>query len=121
MNNLNYLYLDTNKKHSNVNTNDNKPKLVENNVKYFLKSVLNKCNKNKIIIYNKYYNICMFLLFTLILSSILYVKYNSVNNLQLKAQKKIKDQEYIYSKLIYYNHINNIDKQNIRNSMITNI
>ena len=49
------------------------------------------------------------------------LKTPKTNNLQLKAEKNIKNQEYIYSKLLYYNHINNIEKQKIKNSMITNI
>ena len=58
MNNLNYLYLDINAKHNNnINNINNKPKLVENNVQYFLKSVLNNCNNEKLVTYNKYYGI----------------------------------------------------------------
>ena len=121
MNNQNYLYLDINTKHNNKNNNPNNPKLVENNVKYFLKSILNNCNKAKLVTYNKYYNICMFLIFITIVTSILFIKYKTVNNTELKMQKNIKNQEYIYSKLLYYNHINNIEKQKIKNSMITNI
>lgn len=122
-NNLNYLYLDINSK-PNINSNNNnynKPKLVENNVQYFLKAILNNSKKIKLNTYNKYYNISMFLLFTTIVSTILFIKYKKTNNLQLKAEKDIKNQEYIYSKLLYYNHINSIEKQKIKNSMITNI
>lgn len=122
-NNLNYLYLDINNKPGNSNNNNNniKPKLVEKNVQYFLKAILNNSKKIKLNTFNRYYNISMFLLFIIILSSVLFVKYKKTNNLQLKAEKNIKNQEYIYSKLLYYNHINNIEKQKIKNSMITNI
>lgn len=123
-NNLNYLYLDINNKPGNSNNNNinsNKPKLVEKNVQYFLKAILNNSKKIKLNTFNKYYNISMFLLFITIVSSVLFVKYKKTNNLQLKAEKNIKNQEYIYSKLLYYNHINNIEKQKIKNSMITNI
>tara|TARA_Y100000389_G_scaffold3934_1_gene3766 strand:- start:2276 stop:2665 length:390 start_codon:yes stop_codon:yes gene_type:complete len=125
INNLNYLYLDINNKHGNTNSNNNnntnKPKLVEKNVQYFLKAILNNSKKIKLNTFNKYYNISMFLLFITIVSSVLFVKYKKTNNLQLKAEKNIKNQEYIYSKLLYYNNINNIEKQKIKNSMITNI
>lgn len=122
-NNLNYLYLDINNKPGNSNntTNSNKPKLVEKNVQYFLKAILNNSKNIKLNTFNKYYNISMFLLFITIVSTVLFVKYKKTNNLQLKAEKNIKNQEYIYSKLLYYNHINNIEKQKIKNSMITNI
>lgn len=122
-NNLNYLYLDINNKPGNSNntTNSNKPKLVEKNVQYFLKAILNNSKNIKLNTFNKYYNISMFLLFITIVSTVLFVKYKKTNNLQLKAEKNIKNQEYIYSKLLYYNNINNIEKQKIKNSMITNI
>lgn len=122
-NNLNYLYLDINNRPGNSNntTNSNKPKLVEKNVQYFLKAILNNSKNIKLNTFNKYYNISMFLLFITIVSTVLFVKYKKTNNLQLKAEKNIKNQEYIYSKLLYYNHINNIEKQKIKNSMITNI
>tara|TARA_X000000368_G_scaffold9761_1_gene7778 strand:- start:210 stop:653 length:444 start_codon:yes stop_codon:yes gene_type:complete len=112
----------TNMKYYNSNNNDiNKPKLVEHNVKYFLKGVLKNCNTIKQNNYNFYFNSCLFILFIITFSLILCFKYkgNSTNEELLLKQQK--DKEYIMSKLFYYNRVNYDNKQKIRNNMITNL
>ena len=63
----------------------------------------------------------MFLLFIIILGSILIYKYKGNISYQEKYQKNLKDKHYIMSKLVYYNKQNLENNQRIRNNMITNL
>ena len=101
--------------------NINKPKLVQNTTKYFLNSVLKECHKIKESNYNLFYNISMFILFFLILGSILFYKYKGNKTKEEKYQENIKNKQYIMSKLVYYNKQNLENNQRIKNNMITNL
>jgi len=104
-----------------TNVSVDNPKLVDNSVKLFFKEVLKGCNKYKQKNYNTYYNIMMFLAFSLILSILLYTRYKGANNNKSYYEKSLKDKEYIMSKLVYYNRQNLDEQQKIRNNMITNL
>lgn len=104
-----------------LDENINKPKLVQHNTKFFFNSILKECHKVKEKNYNFFYNISMFLLFIIILGSILIYKYKGNISYQEKYQKNLKDKHYIMSKLVYYNKQNLENNQRIRNNMITNL
>ncbi len=110
-----------NKNYNSINNDINKPRLVEHNVKYFLKNVLKNCHNIKQNNYNFYYNSCLLILFIILFSLILSFKYkgNSTNKELLLKQEK--DKQYIMSKLFYYNRVNYDNKQKMRNNMITNL
>ena len=99
-------------KTTNEKTMSEKPKLVDNGVKYFFKEVLKGCHNYKQNNYNTYYNISMFLLFVVVLTSILYMRHKGNKSSAQYYEKSMKDKDYIMSKLIYYNR-QNIDKQYI--------
>jgi hypothetical protein len=107
------------------NTNDRntseKPKLVDNGVKYFFKEVLKGCHKYKQNNYNAFYNVSMFLLFIVVLAAILYMRHKGNKSSTEYYEKSMKDKDYIMSKLIYYNRQNIDNQQKIKNNMITNL
>jgi hypothetical protein len=111
-----------NTNYNNINANDNnKPRLVEHNVKYFIKNVLKNCHTIKQNNYNLYFNCSLFILFIILFSLILFFKYKGNFNSKEFLLKQQKDKEYIMSKLFYYNRVNYDNRQKIRNNMITNL
>ena len=98
-----------------------KPKLVDNGVKYFLREVLKNCHNYKQNNYNTFYNITMFIVLISTLGIILYVRYKGNSSSKKYYEKSIKDKEYIMSKLVYYNRQNIDNQQKIKNNMITNL
>ncbi len=110
-------------KNTNYNNNNdiNKPRLVEHNVKYFLKNVLKNCHTIKQNNYNFYFNSCLLIFFIILFSLILCFKYKGYSTNQELLLKQQKDKEYIMSKLFYYNRVNYDNKQKMRNNMITNL
>ena len=101
--------------------NINKPKLVQNSTKFFFNSILKECNKLKESNFNLGYNISMFVLFILILGSILFYKYKGNKTKEETYQENLKNKQYIMSKLVYYNKQNLENNQRIKNNMITNL
>tara|TARA_Y100000591_G_C21816447_1_gene690998 strand:- start:1426 stop:1863 length:438 start_codon:yes stop_codon:yes gene_type:complete len=96
--------------------------LVSKNVKAFLSNNLKKCNEYKFNYYNSIYNISMFLFFTITLILILKFRYKgSKKNKEYLKNKMIQDNNYIMSKLVYYNKMNIDNQQNIRNNLVTNL
>ena len=104
-----------------TNVSHDKPKLVDNGVKYFFREVLKNCHNYKQNNYNTFYNITMFIVFIIILGVILYVRYKGNSMSQKYYEKSMKDKEYIMSKLVYYNRQNIDNQQKIKNNMITNL
>lgn len=104
---------------NNYYTNSN---LVAKNVKAFLSNNLKKCNEYKFNYYNSIYNIGMFLFFAITLILILTFRYKgSKKNKEYLKNKMIQDNNYIMSKLVYYNKMNIDNQQNIRNNLVTNL
>jgi hypothetical protein len=104
-----------------TNVLTDKPKLVDNGVKYFLREVLKNCHNYKQKNINTFYNITMFIFFILILGIILIMRYKGNSMSKKYYEKSMKDKEYIMSKLIYYNRQNLDNQQKLRNNMITNL
>tara|TARA_B100000989_G_scaffold296911_2_gene281206 strand:- start:44 stop:472 length:429 start_codon:yes stop_codon:yes gene_type:complete len=99
----------------------NKPKLVQNTTRFFFNSILKECNKVKESNYNLVYNISMFIIFILILGTILFYKYKGNKTKEERYNQNLKDKQYIMSKLVYYNRQNLENNQRIKNNMITNL
>lgn len=100
---------------------ENKPRLVDNSTKYFFNGILKECNKFKQKNLNLYYNLSLFILFIVIVGCILFFRYKgNLTKKQLSA-KQTKDNNYIMSKLIYYNRQNIDNQQRINNNLITNL
>ena len=106
-------------KSSNVSTN--KPKLVDNGVKYFFREVLKNCHNYRQNNINTFYNITMFVFFVTTLGIILFMRYKGNNMSKKDYDKSMKDKAYIMSKLVYYNRQNIDNQQRLRNNMITNL
>jgi hypothetical protein len=104
-----------------TNVLTDKPKLVDNGVKYFLREVLKNCHNYKQKNINTFYNITMFIFFIVILGIILVMRYKGNTMSKKYYEKSMKDKEYIMSKLVYYNRQNLDNQQKIRNNMITNL
>ena len=100
---------------------ENKPRLVDNSTKYFFNGILKECNKFKQKNFNLYYNLLLFISFIVIVGCILFFRYKgNLTKKQLSA-KQTKDNNYIMSKLIYYNRQNIDNQQRINNNLITNL
>ena len=100
---------------------ENKPRLVDNSTKYFFNGILKECNKFKQKNLNLYYNLSLFILFIVIVGCILFFRYKgNLTKKQLSA-KQTKDNNYIMSKLIYYNRQNIDNQQRTNNNLITNL
>lgn len=78
------------------------PNLIETNAKNYLFNTLKKCHENRIVIYYYILNIGVFLLFVGITSYVLYYCYNNKISDYEKEQKMIKEQQYIMSKIRFY-------------------
>ena len=106
----------------NLDNNYSNSNLVSKNVKAFLSNNLKKCNEYKFNYYNSIYNISMFLFFVITLMLILKFRYKgSKKNKEYLKNKMIQDNNYIMSKLVYYNKMNIDTQQNIRNNLVTNL
>ena len=78
------------------------PKLIDNNARYYLFQTLQKCHENRVHIYTIALNIIVFIVFISVTGSILYYNYkNKLSDEEIRI-KMIKDQQYILSKIRYY-------------------
>jgi hypothetical protein len=78
------------------------PRLIETSVTSHMKYILNKCHDTRVRIYLNSLNIVVFLLFCLIFGAALYYCYRKKLSPDQEAEKMIKDQEYILSKIRFY-------------------
>ena len=101
--------------------NLNKPKLIDPGVKFFFKNILKECNNTKSKHFTFIYNLTLFLLFILILGTILFFRYKNTKSTKEKYLKNLRDRQYIMSKLVYYNKADIDNRQRIKNNMITNL
>ena len=96
------------------------PKLIEPGVKYFLDETLKNCNKTKKIYLNKMINIGLFLLFILIIGSILYYNYRNKNDKLRIMKNEIKNQR-TRNEIIELIRKLNDDKYKEEGTIITNL
>ena len=87
------------------------PRLIENSSKYYMSELLNKCHQNRVQVYQYSLNIGICIVFIIVTTLILYYCYRVKLSPEEEYQKKIKDQEYILSKIRFYK-----DQQRVINS-----
>jgi hypothetical protein len=78
------------------------PHLIEDTTKKFLHAILNKCHEKRVQIYTYALNIGVFVLFVGITSIVLYYCYKRKPTEYEAQQKLLRDQQYILSKIRYY-------------------
>lgn len=78
------------------------PHLIEDTAKQFLYTILNKCHDRRVQIYTYVLNIGVFVLFVGITSIILYYCYKKKPTAYEGQQKLLRDQQYVLSKIRYY-------------------
>tara|TARA_Y100000588_G_C13777534_1_gene720892 strand:- start:109 stop:459 length:351 start_codon:yes stop_codon:yes gene_type:complete len=96
---------------------ENIPTLIEPGTKYFLYETLKNCNKKKNFYYCTIFNIFLLIIFLTILGIFLFYKYKSKLTPKEKKEQKVKEQEYIMTKLRNFNE----EAQKQRNLLITNL
>ena len=80
------------------------PRLIETNVRNYIQTSLESCHTHRIRLYSIAFNIGVLLLFIIIGGLALYYCYNKKETPYEKRQKMLRDQEYILSKIRYYQH-----------------
>tara|TARA_R110002153_G_scaffold87093_3_gene215742 strand:- start:9338 stop:9631 length:294 start_codon:yes stop_codon:yes gene_type:complete len=91
------------------------PYLIEDNVKNYLYSSLNKCHDKKVTVYSTVNNITIFILFFILMAIILFLfKKKALTPYELEAKMK-KEQMYVVSKIRDYKEIHK------SSSMITDL
>jgi len=80
------------------------PRLIENSSKFYMSELLNKCHENRVCVYQYSLNIGVFILFIVTFGLVLYYCYRVKLSPEEEYQKKIKEQEYILSKIRFYKH-----------------
>lgn len=90
------------------------PRLIEDNVKYFLDSALQNSNNFKQKYFNNIYNIVLFIGFFAVLAIILFVNYKGNKSTKEIQMRQIKDKNYIINRLL------NIKKETANNKIISN-
>jgi hypothetical protein len=78
------------------------PKLIESNIKNVLFNTLSKCHGTRVQIYYIVLNLIVFIAFMLITGTILYYCYKKKPTDYESRQKLLKDQEYVLSKIRFY-------------------
>jgi hypothetical protein len=78
------------------------PHLIDYNARLFMNSVLQKCHDNRIYLYSIALNLGVFVAFVLVFGLALYYCYTKKPNEYERHEKMIKDQEYILSKIRFY-------------------
>jgi hypothetical protein len=90
----------------------NGPRLIENNCRSYMSEILNQCHENRVNIYLYFLNIGVFIIFVLVVFLVLYYCYKTKLSPEEEYQKRIKDQEYILSKIRFYKeHQRNISSK----------
>jgi hypothetical protein len=78
------------------------PRLIEPTARNFLSSTLQKCHDTRITIYTYAFNIIIFVSFVLVFGTALYYCYKNKPTEYEKQQQMLRDQQYILSKIRYY-------------------
>jgi hypothetical protein len=93
------------------------PTLIEPGTKYFLRETLRNCNNKKVYYYSLIFNLVCFFIFFGILVTFLYYRKKTKLTPKEKEKMKIKEQEYIMTKLKNFNE----EAQRQHNLLITNL
>lgn len=102
---------------------DSAPKLIEDTAKNYLYATLQKVHSTRVRYYNIIYNMGVFFLFVTITGGILYYLYRTKKTPRENHQKLIRDQEYVLSKIRYYQEQKQMidEKAASYSSMITDL
>ncbi len=76
-----------------------RPNLTEPGVTYFLKETLKKCKNKREIFNNRMFNLALFILFFVILASLLYYKYKTRPTEKDRKNKKLLKRDYFITKV----------------------
>jgi hypothetical protein len=93
------------------------PKLIETNVRNYMLNTLQRCHQYRMQMYTYALNIGVFILFVAITGLTLYYCYNRHLTPAQKEDKMMKDQQYILSKIRFYQD----EQKKISTSRITNL
>ncbi len=96
------------------------PSLIESSTKNFLFNTLKQCHTNRVNVYYYAFNTIVFIVFVAVTCAILYrCSLNKPTDYD-RHQKMIHDQQYVMSKIRYYqDEVSNTDDQHI--SRVTNL
>jgi hypothetical protein len=93
--------------------NFSKPILTEPGVKYFLNETLKQCREFKNTYHNLLFNISLFVIFAIILGTLLLIKYKGKLTPSEKEMKNREKQQYILSKIKNYQDAKQIAQQEL--------
>ena len=96
------------------------PQLIENSASFYLQQNLHKCHETRVNFYYYLLNISVLLLFGFIVGITLYFCYTNKPSDEERQLRMVKDQEYIVSKIRYYQEENK-DKREHDSSYITDL
>lgn len=78
------------------------PSLIEPSIKEYLYDTLQKCHSNRVNVYYYTLNVGVFLFVVLVFGAALYYSNKNKRSEYEQHQKNIRDQEYVLSKIRYY-------------------
>jgi len=82
-----------------------RPRLIEPTSKYYMSEILHKCHDTRVSVYQYSLNIGVFIIFIVIVGLVLYYCYRSKLTPEEEYQKKMREQEYVLSKIrVYKDH-----------------
>jgi len=93
------------------------PRLIEPNVKYYLHDTLKRCREIRVTSYSTIFNLSILALFVGIFGLALYYCHTNKKTPEELRQKMIHDQEYILSKIRFYQS----EKHKATTSNLTNL
>jgi hypothetical protein len=96
------------------------PRLIENSVKNYLYQTLQNCHSNRTNIYSYALNLGILVIFFGVVGMVLYNSYKNKLSPYELHQKMIRDQEYVLSKIKYYQE-DRKNQQQTQMSSITNL
>jgi len=77
-------------------------RLIEPSARSFIQNTLQSCHSTRVRIYSFIFNMILFIVFFAVFGGILYYSYKNKPTEYEKRQKMLRDQEYILSKIRYY-------------------
>jgi hypothetical protein len=93
------------------------PHLIESTTKHYIFNTLQQCHNNRVNVYYYALNVGVFIFIILVFGGTLYICSRKKVTDQEKQQKMLKDQQYILSKIRYYQE----DKKQRHDSQGSNI
>ena len=93
------------------------PKLIESSAKNYLFNTLQQCHSNRVNVYFYALNVGVVVLLVLVFGTTLYYCSKQKMTDYEKNQKMVKDQQYVLSKIRYYQE----DKKNMQQSQVSGI